>query len=96
LRQFLRRRRLRVPRDIGIALLDSNPDQDLFSGMSQDYQAVGPMAIEMLIGRVLLRDFGEPAHPKTELVEGYWNERSHRAGPAQEKPRYCLKSRIPA
>ncbi|MBL9207530.1 MAG: LacI family DNA-binding transcriptional regulator [Opitutaceae bacterium] len=73
-RRHLRQRGLRVPGDIGIALLDLNPDVTTYSGICQDPRLMGATAIEMLIGRVLLRDFGQPLHPKVELVLGAWNE----------------------
>jgi hypothetical protein len=31
------------------------------------------MAVEMLLGRLLLRDFSTPPFPKVELVVGTWN-----------------------
>lgn len=71
---YLHRKRLSVPRKVGIALLDLNPDEDRYAGICQDYPLMGATAVEMLIGRVLLRDFGEPVHPKIELVVGRWNE----------------------
>lgn len=71
---YLKRKRLRVPRDIGLALLDLNPDRRLYSGICQDPVLMGVTAAEMLIGRVLMREFQFPTHPKVELVEGEWNE----------------------
>lgn len=74
LETWLRRHHLTVPRHLGLALLDLNPDRTRYAGVCQDYALMGATAVEMLIGRVLLRDFGAPAHPKVELVEGFWNE----------------------
>lgn len=71
---WLSKRRLRVPRDVGIALLDKNPDPARYSGICQNPWLMGAVALEMLIGRLMLRDFGPPDHPKVELVEGSWNE----------------------
>jgi LacI family transcriptional regulator len=71
---WLRSQRLNVPRDIGIALLDKNPDKLHYSGISQDHARMGTTAIEMLIGRVLLHDLSSPKYPKFELVLGDWNE----------------------
>src|SRR5205085_1166466 len=70
---YLERHRLRVPRDVGIALLDLNPNRKRYSGICQTPELMGATAIEMLIGRVLLRDFELPLHPKFELVVGEWN-----------------------
>lgn len=71
---YLQRARLRVPRDIGLALLDHNPDRRHYSGICQDMPLMGATAIDLLIGRILMRDFAEPKHPKVELVIGEWNE----------------------
>ncbi|PAW63916.1 MAG: hypothetical protein B9S34_13555 [Opitutia bacterium Tous-C1TDCM] len=71
---YLRRRRIKVPRDLGLALLDKNPDRARYSGICQDPALMGAVATEMLLGRMLLRDFGAPAVPKIELVQGEWNE----------------------
>lgn len=71
---WLAKRRQRVPRDIGIALLDKNPDPARYSGVCQNPWLMGAVALEMLLGRLMLRDFGPPGHPKVELVEGSWNE----------------------
>lgn len=73
---YLRRRNLRVPQDVGIALLDKNPDPARYSGMRQDPERIGAAAIENLIGRVLVRDFEPPRFPRVELVVGEWNEGS--------------------
>lgn len=87
LETYLKERGLRVPEDIGIALLDKNPNPARFSGMLQDPGRMGATSIEMLIGRVLLRDFAPPDHPKIELVGGTWNE-----GRTIRKPRRIGKS----
>ena len=71
---FLKRAHLRVPCDIGLALLDHNPDRRRYSGICQNMPLMGATDIELLIGRTLLRDFKIPTHPKVELVIGDWNE----------------------
>ena len=63
-RRCLQRRGLRIPQEIGLALLDLNPDTAYYSGIRQTPRLMGATAAELLIGRVLLRDFGRPAHPK--------------------------------
>ena len=71
---WLAQQRIQVPRDVGVALLDKNPDRGRFSGICQDPGRMGAVAVEMLLGRLLLRDFGLPESPKVELVQGDWNE----------------------
>jgi DNA-binding LacI/PurR family transcriptional regulator len=70
----LRRIRCRVPRDVGLALLDKNPDRRRYSGICQQPRVMGGVLTEMLLGRMLLGDFGRPVRPKIELVPGEWNE----------------------
>jgi DNA-binding LacI/PurR family transcriptional regulator len=72
--RFLERRKLRVPRHVGLALLDLNPSPARYTGVLQDFERIGATAAEMLLGRVLLRDFAAPVFPKTEMVVGTWNE----------------------
>jgi LacI family transcriptional regulator len=70
----LARAGVRVPRDVGVALLDKNPDRARYSGICQDPAQMGAVALELLLGRLLLRDFAPPQSPKIELVVGSWNE----------------------
>jgi LacI family transcriptional regulator len=72
--RWLKSRRMVVPRDVGLALLDKNPHPARYAGICQDPARMGATAAEMLIGRVLLRDLSPPEHPKVELVVGDWNE----------------------
>ena len=71
---WFKQRGVVVPRDLGLALLDKNPDRQRFSGICQDPARMGAVSTEMLLGRLLLRDFGLPESPKVELVQGDWNE----------------------
>jgi len=71
---FLARRKLRVPRDVGLALLDKIPDRARYAGICQDPVRIGAMAAELLLGRLLLHDLATPEYPKVELVVGAWNE----------------------
>lgn len=71
---WLARRRIAVPREVGLALLDKVPDRRRYTGICQDPVLTGEMATEMLLGRMLLGDFGLPESPRVELVQGRWNE----------------------
>ncbi len=71
---FLQHRRIRVPRDLGYLVLDRIADRERISGVCQNPRLTGAIAIEMLISRLYLQDFGPPAMPKVELVPGTWNE----------------------
>jgi LacI family transcriptional regulator len=70
----LARLRVRAPRGIGVALLDKNPDPKRYSGICQDPKRMGMVALEMLLGRMLLNDVSAVDSPKIELVVGRWNE----------------------
>jgi DNA-binding LacI/PurR family transcriptional regulator len=71
---YLARHQLRVPRDIGLALLDKIPDAARYSGICQSPIRIGAAAVDLLLSRLLLRDFAAPEFPKVELVVGTWNE----------------------
>lgn len=71
---FLLRRHIMVPRDLGYLVLSRIADLARISGMCQNPRLTGAIAIEMLISRLYLQDFGPPAVPKVELVPGTWNE----------------------
>lgn len=70
---FLRQRRLRVPRDIGVGGLDGVFPPPRLSGIRQNYLQIGVSAVEMLVARLQQQDFRLPTIPKVELVEGDWN-----------------------
>lgn len=74
LEEFLARRRTRVPRDLGVAFLGSQLTREFYAGMSQDHEQIGRCAVDMLSGRIQQRDYGFPAQPKSEFVEGKWSE----------------------
>lgn len=71
---YLAKRRLRVPQDVGVVLLDKNPDPARYAGICQDPARIGATAVELLLGRLFLRDMAVPEYPKIELVVGTWNE----------------------
>ena len=43
-----------------------------FSGLQQNQDLMGAWMVEMLAGRVASRDFGIPAIPRLEMVQGRW------------------------
>ncbi len=70
----LRRHRLQVPRDVGLALLDKIPDRTRYSGICQSIPRMATAAVELLISRMRIGDLRTPDYPKIELVIGDWNE----------------------
>jgi len=87
LEALLRARRLKVPRDIGVAFSGSQLVKEFYAGVGQDHELIGRCGIDMLAGRIQQRDVGFPLKPKTEFVEGMWIEgesirsASHRVAP---------------
>ena len=79
LREFTNRLRaegLRIPEQIGVAVLSQVIEGTGFSGMQENQTAVGARTVELLVDRIMNRDFGIPADPRIEMVEGRWIEGS--------------------
>jgi LacI family transcriptional regulator len=55
-----------------VAVLTHLLDGTGFSGMQQNQLLIGAWAVELLVSRVLHRDFGIPATPHIEMVESRW------------------------
>ncbi|MGH7994889.1 MAG: LacI family DNA-binding transcriptional regulator [Opitutaceae bacterium] len=72
LRAILREHRIRVPADLGVAALSHILDGTGFSGMQQNQELMGAWMVELLASRIASRDFGVPAIPRQEMVEGTW------------------------
>lgn len=69
---ILRRSGLRVPRDVGVAVISQIIEDTDFSGLQENQQLIGAWAVELLAGRILNQDFGIPEHPRIEMVERQW------------------------
>ena len=74
LRTILARNRLRVPSQLGVAVLTHILEGTGFSGLQQNQPLMGAWAVEMLVARINHRDFGIPANPRLEMVESQWVE----------------------
>jgi len=70
----LKKLRLRVPADLGVAVLSQNLEGTGFAGLQENQPVMGAWAVELLAGRIASRDFGRPANPRIELVESRWIE----------------------
>jgi DNA-binding LacI/PurR family transcriptional regulator len=75
LQASLKANRIRVPEDLGVAVVSQVIEQTRFSGMQQNQQLMGTWAVELLAGRIAHLDLGIPAHPRIELVESEWLDR---------------------
>jgi LacI family transcriptional regulator len=71
-----RKNRIRIPNDLGVAVICPVIEGSAFSGIQENQEEMGARAVELLIGRIANRDFGVPACPRSEIVEGHWIEGS--------------------
>jgi len=74
LRVVLRENRIRVPGQLGVAVLSQILAGTGFSGLQQNQPLMGAWAVEMLVARITNRDLGIPVTPRVEMVEGEWVE----------------------
>ena len=72
LRAVLRDKPLRVPKQLGVAVLSHRVEDAGFSGIQQNQHLMGAWAVELLAARITNRDLGVPANPRIEMVEGEW------------------------
>jgi LacI family transcriptional regulator len=72
--RILRRHRIRAPEDVGIAAVTQLLEGTRFSGLQGNPHLVGSWAVELLVSRIMNRDFGYPSHPRIEMVEMQWIE----------------------
>ena len=72
LRAALREQRLRVPSQLGVAVVSHLVEGAGFSGLQQTQHLMGAWAVELLASRIANRDLGVPKHPRIELVESEW------------------------
>lgn len=86
---FLRRKRkMRVPRDIGFAVLDVEPGGK-HSGIDQKHEAVGEAAIDLLSAQFYRHETGIPPRPRTLLIPPTWingNTTRRSVGSRSSKP----------
>jgi len=69
---FFRRQRIRVPTDLGVAVISQILEGSDFSGMRENQALIGRLAVELLVMRITNRDFGLPSSPRVEMVESVW------------------------
>ncbi|MBK1878336.1 LacI family DNA-binding transcriptional regulator [Pelagicoccus mobilis] len=63
-----------IPADTGIVAVSETLEGTGITGVQQDQITLGEWAIELLVSRIVDREFSLPRSPKTELVEGKWIE----------------------
>ncbi|HEY3755709.1 MAG TPA: LacI family DNA-binding transcriptional regulator [Opitutaceae bacterium] len=72
LRQILRGNRVRVPKDLGVAVISQILEGGTFAGMQQNQRVMGARAVELLASLILSLDIGFPEHPRIEMIESDW------------------------
>ncbi|MET0263116.1 MAG: LacI family DNA-binding transcriptional regulator [Rariglobus sp.] len=70
---WLKEMGLRVPQDIGVALLDLPKEmKGVAAGMEQNPLWTGMSAIDVLVGQILRRETGVPLFQQGTLIESLW------------------------
>lgn len=70
--ELLRQSGWRIPQDIAVA--GTSIDVPLDAGVDQHSEAIGRMAVEMLVSQINLNERGEPADPARILIESRWRD----------------------
>jgi LacI family transcriptional regulator len=60
------------PSEVQVAALDLSEKDAGFAGMRQNHEAVGRIALEMLLGQIHVNDLGVPEVPRTTMIDGHW------------------------
>ena len=71
---MVRTESIRVPDDIGVAVITPTIENDDLSGIRQNQRLMGERALKLLLSRIQSQDFGTPEHPRVEMVDGEWIE----------------------
>lgn len=72
LEAVLKKNGVRAPADVGLAALTQVLRGCKVSGIEENQPLIGAWAVELLVARIMNRDFGMPTHPRIEMVEGVW------------------------
>jgi LacI family transcriptional regulator len=65
---------LKVPADLGVALVSLGEGDHMFSGINESSRVVGQVAAEFLISLVEHGQFGVPKHPRRVVIKGCWRD----------------------
>jgi LacI family transcriptional regulator len=71
---FLKRRGLRAPEDIGLAVVSATVPPTNVTGVHQNMEQLGISAVDMLVGRLQQGETDWVSVPKIECVPGEWVE----------------------
>lgn len=73
-REILDKNRIRCPEDIGVLAISQSLEGTGFSGLQENQELIGAWTVELLVSRIMNRDFGIPEAPRVEMVERRWIE----------------------
>jgi DNA-binding LacI/PurR family transcriptional regulator len=63
-----------VPEDVGLAILNWEPDSGGVAGIDQNSIGVGAGAVDVTVSQIHANERGVPAQPKITLIEGHWRD----------------------
>lgn len=70
--RWLTKRGLRVPRDVGVAVVNLQGQENQYSGIDERSGIIGRVAVEMLVNMIQRGERGIPDAPLRTMVEGVW------------------------
>lgn len=70
---WLRRLKRRVPQDLGLACLDRGDSIAGASGIDQRPRAVGAIAVDLVVNRLIANERGIPDLQRTIMIDGAWH-----------------------
>jgi DNA-binding LacI/PurR family transcriptional regulator len=62
----------RVPKDVGLVLLDRSKTHGACAGIDQHHEILGAAAVDLVVGQLHRNETGIPLHPKYVTIEGSW------------------------
>ncbi|WP_052362578.1 LacI family DNA-binding transcriptional regulator [Geminisphaera colitermitum] len=63
----------RVPEEVGLVCVN-RPIDSMFSGLEENFEEIGAMAVELVANQIIHNEHGLPQHPRTILIKGRWVE----------------------
>lgn len=69
---MLRKENIRVPEDVGYAMLDLLEDNPFCAGVNQNHELIAAAAVDVVIEQLYNNELGVPSNPKSVMIEGVW------------------------
>ena len=70
--EWLNKKNLRIPKDIGVALAALPFGDTLISGISENVHLIGAMAVDAVVAMIHRNEVGIPSQPTRTLIQGIW------------------------